>query len=358
MTRVLALTRYDDTGASSRVRFYQFLPFLESQGFEVEVQPLLDASYVRRLLVGERRSFGNMLACYARRLSRLVSLRRPDVIWLEKELFPWAPSFFDPDLVGSTPMVVDFDDAIFHNYDEHPQPLLRRLYSGKIPRLMRRAKVVVAGNDYLANFARRAGARRVEIIPSVVDGRRYSRKPRGYGVGFTIGWIGSPSTQHFLEPLRETLATIVDPRTDRFVTIGARYDGPMFPGHEILPWTAESEPELLASLDVGVMPLRDAPFERGKCGFKLVQYMACGIPMVASPVGVNREIVRSGETGFLAESTEDWSRFLLLLKHSSDLRAEMGATARTDFEVKYSFETNAPRLAAILRSAMGGGEKG
>jgi glycosyltransferase involved in cell wall biosynthesis len=86
--------------------------------------------------------------------------------------------------------------------------------------------------------------------------------------------------------------------------------------------------------------------------------MACGIPMVASPVGVNREIVRSGETGFLAESTEDWSRFLLLLKHSSDLRAEMGATARTDFEVKYSFETNAPRLAAILRSAMGGGEKG
>jgi glycosyltransferase involved in cell wall biosynthesis len=351
MTRVLALTRYDDTGASSRVRFYQFLPFLQSQGIEVEVQPLLDASYVRRLLVGERRSFGNMLACYARRLSRLISRSRPDVIWLEKELFPWAPSFLDPDLVGSTPMVVDFDDAIFHNYDEHPQPLLRRLYSGKIPRLMRRARVVVAGNDYLANFARRAGARRVEIIPSVVDGNRYSSRPQRNGARFTVGWIGSPSTQHFLEPLRATLATIVDPRTDRFVTIGARYDSPMFPGHEVLPWSAESEPELLASLDVGVMPLRDAPFERGKCGFKLVQYMACGVPMVASPVGVNRSMVEPGVTGFLAETEVEWLESLRRLKSSPELRVAMGSAARQEFDRKYSFAVNAPKIASILRCA-------
>lgn len=355
MTRVIALTRYDQSGASSRVRFYQYYSFLAANGFEIETQPLLDSGYVNRLLHGQPRSLGNLLACYSRRLSRLLSRTVADVIWIEKELFPWAPVFIDPGLLGSARYVVDYDDAIFHNYDEHRISILRKLYRGKIPRVMRSARVVIAGNDYLANFAKVAGAHNVEIIPSVVDGNRYVPLKRRENEKWTIGWIGSPSTQRFLDPLRETLASIIDTNTDRFITIGANYTQPLFPGHEPFDWSAEIEPAMVASFDVGIMPLSDAPFERGKCGFKLVQYMACGTPMVASPVGVNRTIVRPGVTGFLTESQEQWRDALLTLKADAGLRKSMGIAARIDFEERYSLAVTAPKLAEILRSVASGG---
>jgi len=351
MTHLLVLPRYDPSGASSRVRFYQYYPFLESNGFQIETQVLLDAEYMSRLLAGQSRSLNNLLKCYSRRLRCLLSHTSADLIWLEKELLPWAPVFLDPGLLRSVPYVVDYDDAIFHNYDEHRWPLLRALYRHKIPAVMRRAAVVVAGNNYLADFAQRSGAQRVELVPSVVDGAVYRPVSNDGRRGFTVGWVGSPSTQKFLELVRETLESIIDPATDRFVTVGARYDQPLFPGHEPLQWNLATEPALLASFDVGIMPLPDAPFERGKCGFKLVQYMACGTPMVASPVGVNQTMVRPGITGYLAESVDEWRHALLTLKSDAALRQRMGVAARKDFEERYSFAINAPKLATILHSA-------
>ncbi len=349
--RVLALTRYDHTGPSSRVRFYQFRDFLAGQGLEVEVQPLLDADYVQRLLSGKSRSTGNLVGCYVRRLAAIPRWRRADLLWIEKELFPWAPTLLDPGLLGSAPYVVDYDDAVFHNYDEHPRRFVRALYATKIPRVMRGASTVIAGNPYIAEFAARSGARHIEIVPSVVHGGVYRPREVRKTSKFTVGWLGSPSTQQFLDPLWDTLAAVIDPRTDRFVTVGARYAGPVFPGHEPLGWSLEGEPQALAEFDVGIMPLRDAPFERGKCGFKLVQYMACGVPMIASPVGVNRGLVDHGVTGYLAQTPDEWKGALMRLKAEPGLRRSMSSAARDIFVKNYSFEINAPRLAAILRAA-------
>ena len=353
--RVLALTRYDSTGPSSRVRFYQFRDFLAGEGLEVAVQPLLDADYVQRLLLGKPRSIGNLLGCYARRLSKIPRWRRSDLLWIEKELFPWAPTLLDPGLLGSVPYVVDYDDAVFHNYDEHRLRAIRAMYTTKIPRVMRNASVVVAGNPYIAEFAARAGARHIEIVPSVVRGDVYYPREVRKTAKFTVGWVGSPSTQHFLDPLWDTLAAVIDPVTDRFVTLGARCPSPVFPGHEPTAWSLEGEPEALAEFDVGIMPLRDAPFERGKCGFKLVQYMACGVPMVASPVGVNRSLVDHGVTGYLVQTINEWKAALYKLKSEPQLRRSMSAAARDVFQRRYSFEVNAPRLAGILRAAVSGG---
>lgn len=348
--RVLGLTRYDESGPSSRVRFYQFSNVLRSEGLELHVQPLLDAVYMRRLLSGQSRSLGNILRCYARRVVGLIRGVDADVIWLEKELFPWAPAFLDPVFLGDKPYVVDYDDAVFHNYDEHRLSVLRSLYKNKIPDVMRRSSVVIAGNPYLADFAIRAGARRTEIIPSVVDGELYKPAWNRERDKFTVGWIGSPSTQKFLDPIWDTLSAIIDPRTDRFVTIGGRYDKPMIAGHEAIDWNAKTEAKLLSSFDVGIMPLPDAPFERGKCGFKLIQYMASGSSMVASPVGVNRTLVAHGVTGFLADTKAQWHNALSILRADARLRERMGIAARREFEKSYSLEVNAPKIASILKS--------
>ena len=352
-TRVLALPRYSQAGASSRVRLYQFLGYLRAHGMDVEVQPLLDERYVRQMLAGGRRSALHLARLYGTRIRRLLRSSAVDVIWLEKELFPWAPDILDPSLVGLVPYVVDYDDAIFHNYDEHPNPLLRASFRGKIPSVMRNAVTVVAGNPYIRDFAFAHGAKRVEVIPSVVDGGKFTPtlRRRSRDDGFTIGWIGSPSTQHLLEPIIPVLARELSAAGDRFVTIGARFERPLFAGHEMLTWSEADEARLIADFDVGVMPLRDAPFERGKCGFKLVQYMACGVPLIASPVGVNSSMVRNGVNGFLASTETDWVAAIRSMKAESQRRFAMGISAREIFEADYSFAVHAPRFAHILRAA-------
>jgi glycosyltransferase involved in cell wall biosynthesis len=352
-TKVLALPRYDVAGASSRVRLYQFLGYLSAHGIDVEVQPLLDERYVRRMLSGGRRSIPQLARMYGMRIRRLLRSSAADVIWLEKELFPWAPQILDPGLVGSVPYVVDYDDAIFHNYDEHSNWFLRMSFGGKIPKVMRNAVTVVAGNAYIRDFALAHGAKRVEVIPSVVDGGKFTPvlRRRTRGEGLTVGWIGSPSTQHLLDPLVPVLVRELSAAGDRFVTIGARFDRPLFAAHEALIWSEANEARLIADFDVGVMPLRDAPFERGKCGFKLVQYMACGVPVIASPVGVNSSMVRDGVNGFLASTETDWAAAIRAMKAEPKCRFAMGVSARAIFEAEYSFAVHAPRFADILRAA-------
>jgi hypothetical protein len=284
-----------------------------------------------------------------------MTARRSDVAWIEKEIWPWAPAFLDPGILGSrVPYVVDYDDAVFHNYDEHPNSFVRKVMGGKIDAVMRHAHTVVAGNSYIAERACAAGATRVEIVPSVVDATQYVPRQNTANSSLVTGWIGSPATQYLLEPLVSTVSRILREQRGCFRTVGARFDHPLFPGHEMRKWSQATEAQEVAEFDVGVMPLRDAPFERGKCGYKLIQYMACGLPVVASPVGANRQIVRHGETGFLASTPEEWHSALSMLLGDPDLRRQMGAAGRRIFENEYSLQVTIPRIVDILRRAASG----
>lgn len=168
--RVLLLTRYGRLGATSRQRHLLFLPALAEAGISVTVDALLDDAYVRGMHAGVRPRPGAILAAYAARIRRLLAARDWDVLWIEKELLPWLPALAEGWLARCrVPMVVDYDDAWFHRYDRHPRPLVRRLLGRKIDRVMAAATTVVAGNRYIADHARRAGASRVEIVPTVVD---------------------------------------------------------------------------------------------------------------------------------------------------------------------------------------------
>jgi len=358
MLKVLYLARYGRLGASSRVRGYQYLPYLREVGLEITLAPLLPDAYLVALYAGRRPALSAVLAAYARRFATLLQRRRFDVLWLEYEALPWLPAWLESlALAEGTPYLVDYDDAIFHRYDLHPCKWVRRWLGSKIDVVMRRAAVVTCGNEYLAARARQAGARRVEILPTVVDLARYPLRDRPReqqklcdGVP-VIGWIGSPATSHYLEHVHQPLAEVCRGGKARIRLVGAR--DPYWPDvpYEVLSWSEDSEVAMLDTLDIGIMPLPDMPWERGKCGYKLVQYMACGKPVVASPVGVNGEIVSHGVNGFLAETADQWVEALSQLVGDADLRLRMGAAGRARVERSYAIQVTAPRLAALLHEA-------
>lgn len=351
--RLLALTRYSSLGPSSRIRFYQYIPYLTSCGVELQVFPLLDDDYIRGLYAGKRPSIFPVAQAYVSRLARLMNGRSFDLLWIEKELFPWLPPWAEKLFAGrGIPYVVDYDDAVFHRYDMHANPVVRGLLGKSIDAVMRHATIVVVGNDYLAERACRAGASRIEYLPSVVDINRYTAK-QSMGEQFRIGWIGSPITAPNLGLIRDVLEQASKQLDVRLVLVGLGDQDPL-PGleKEILLWSENSEVASIQSFDVGIMPLIDGPFERGKCGYKLIQYMACGLPVIASPVGVNTHIIEQGKTGFLASSKADWAQALTMLSRKPDMRNAMGKAGRMKIEQEYSLQMAAPRFLEILTKAV------
>ncbi len=348
--KVLALPRYDPAGASSRYRLYQFLPRLRAAGLEVDDAPLVDHRYIDQLYRGRRASPTGLARAALARIGRVLAARAYDLVWIEKELLPFVPGWLEWLLQRSgVPVVVDYDDATFHRYDQHPSAAVRALLGRKIGRVMASASLVTAGNSYLAEHARAAGARTVEVLPTVIDLERYPRAAPATRDPLVVGWIGSPSTQKYLRHVAPALARFCRERGARVHAIGAD-KGFTLEGVplEVVPWTEAGELEALRALDIGIMPLHDSPWERGKCGFKLIQYMACSLPVIASGVGANRDIVTHGETGFLAESEAEWLTALTALADSAETRRRMGGAGRARVESSYSVQAIAPRLIDLL----------
>ena len=350
---VLILSRYGNLGASSRMRMYQFQPFLREHGFNLTLAPMLDDAYLRHLYSTGKRRTADLLVRYWQRVLDLRHVRRFDLVWLEKELFPFLPPIAEV-LLGrwGVPYAVDYDDAVFHNYDLHPNKWVRLFLGRKVDRVMEEAAMVVVGNPYLADRASQAGAKRVEIVPTVVDLARYSVDTRTSDGQFRVGWIGSPSTTRFLQAIDPVIANLERTAGSpvHWVLIGAANATWQTNNLENRAWSEAREVQDLLDIDVGVMPLPDEPFERGKCGYKLIQYMACGKPVVASPVGVNREIVMHGENGFLASTPSEWREALEMLRQDPNLRLRMGQAGRRIVEQRYSLQVVAPRLHELLRA--------
>ncbi|WP_286748571.1 glycosyltransferase family 4 protein [Marinobacter sp. UBA2688] len=350
--KVLLLSRYGPLGASSRVRFLQYLPYFHSQSVEVTVEPLLSDVYLRALYDSGSR-WGEVVKGYCGRILALLGARRFDVVIIEKELFPFMPAIAERflRLIG-VPYVVDYDDALFHRYDCHSNTWVRQLLREKIDTVMRHSSTVIAGNDYLAERARRAGVSKVEIIPTVVNLERYQPKKKSSTEASIVGWIGTPQTSRYLKQLLPIFKSIQEEMPVRFIAVGAREEDFAGTSVETWPWSEETEVESIQQFDIGIMPLQDSPWERGKCGYKLIQYMACGIPVVASPVGVNCEIVEPEKNGLLADSVEEWDRALRsLLSVDCSVRDNMGANGRKRVEEWYSLQAQAPRLLSLIRAA-------
>lgn len=349
--RVLALTKYGPLAASTRQRFLQYRPAFREAGIELEISPLLGDDHLRRLVAGKRASPAQVLRAYTRRLFALLRARRFDLIWVHCELFPYLPGAIER-LVGlaARPIVYDCDDAIFHNYDESRRTLVRTLLGNKLHALLSLASACTCGNPYVQAYCLRHCPRSL-VVPTVVDTDLYrpaAEPPRTP----VIGWIGSPSTWRDVRPYLPLLQRIHEETGARFRAVGAgeaaRAD--LGPGIELAAWSEEREIAEVQGFSIGIMPLADAPFQRGKSGYKLIQYMGCGLPTVASPIGVNGDIVREGETGFLPRTMDDWEEVLRRLLGDPALRPRLGEAGRERAVRCYSLASQAPRLIDLFTS--------
>jgi glycosyltransferase involved in cell wall biosynthesis len=352
---LLVLSRYGRLGASSRVRTYQYLPRLGEAGITYEVRPLFDDAYVAaRNSEQGRPPIPQVLRAYGRRFRSMLRSTNARAVWIEYEALPWLPYVVERWLYRTrTPVIVDYDDAIFHRYDAHESMLVRRILGAKIDRIMASATVVIAGNAYLAERARAAGARRIEIVPSVIDLARYRQKSSWDDTGaFVIGWIGSRSTAPYLRMLESAARALSERVPLRIVNVGG--GAWSIPGIDVrnVAWSEASEIDEMLRFDAGVMPLPDEPWTRGKCGYKLIQYMGCALPTVASPVGVNADIVEHGKTGFLATTPEEWRHALESLARAPELRRAMGQAGFAKVAAEFSLTATAPRIASIVRSVL------
>lgn len=368
--RMLALSPVPEEGAGCRFRISQYQPALEAAGFEVTLSPFYTPEFFD--LVYQQGQYARKARLFLRRVLdrlRTVITHRTnghphDAIYIYREALPIGPPVIET-LVSLTPnvaVIYDFDDAIYLPNTSEANRLISALkWPLKVPSIIRRADAMIAGNEYLASYARPYNPY-VAVVPTCVDTDKFvprshldlappaSRFPRVP----VIGWIGTPTTApylHVLEPILQELA-----RSHRFLFRVCGAGEPVrMPAVRVenIPWTLDQEVALFSGCDIGVYPLTDDEWARGKCGFKAIQFMACGVPLVASALGVNREIISDGVNGFLAVTPADWIDRLGRLLRDASLRASLGRAGRRTIEAHYSLTVNAPKLVGAVHDVIG-----
>lgn len=349
MIRALGLALYGPLAASTRYRLGQFVPGLAEHGIDLEIRSLLGDDYLRQRFEGGRLPFAAMLKAGWSRLGDLRE-KRHDVAILHCELFPLMPGWLEQMLLGTRPYVYDFDDAFYLKYRLGRLGKLRPLLGGKFDTVIKNAAAITAGNQTLQRYAANLSGD-ATLLPTVVDTERYIPADREQSNVFTVGWIGSPSTAPYLIELIGPLTQLGREGTVRLVVIGGT--APIVDGIEVheVDWDELTEVDLINQFDVGVMPLPDDEWARGKCAFKLIQYMACGIPVIGSPVGANVDVVNA-DCGMLADSSEEWLFALRTFRDNPARAREMGQAGRERVVQHYSLRRNLPILADVIRHSI------
>jgi glycosyltransferase involved in cell wall biosynthesis len=362
---VLFVTQYGPRAASSRTRVFNYLPFLRSHGVECDVLTILtDDLLAGSQVIASNRPFRKMLYylraawrslfCGARMLRRAG---QADVLFIQKVIFP-APLRWCLRRL-STPVVYDFDDAIFTTEIRSGHWLARwkeaRNTRG-LPAMLALSQHAVVENDYTGEMAQRFCP--VLTITGPIDTERYRSDqlregPGADGEGVLLGWIGSGSTVAYLDRIRVPLQRLTVRFAGlRLLVIGAEWSAPGV-NVECRDWDLEREAADLVACDIGIMPVPDDPWTRGKGGYKLLQYMAASLPVVTDPVGINVEIVASGESGLLVEGEDGWEAGLARLIEDGDLRQRLGAAGRDRVEAMYSQGVQQDQLLTMLRQVAG-----
>jgi len=346
--KILYFTKYTRKGASSRLRSYQYFPFLESQGIKVTASPFFDDQYLENLYAGKS-ILKQVIKAYIRRFYALRKVFKQDCIFIEYELFPYFPATIEWILkTMDIQYIVDYDDAIFHNYDKNKNPIVRFLFRHKIDKVMKYSRCVIAGNSYLKEKAISSGAKNVQIIPTVIDLNRYSVKNKYDAENIVIGWIGTNSTIKYVKKIVPVLEELIARYKVQIHIVGAGESLGLGKNETHVKWSEDSEVQSILAFDIGIMPLDDGDWERGKCGYKLIQYMACAIPVVASAVGANMDIVEHGHNGFLVSELNDWYDYMEQYIKNAALRKQHGKEGRSLVENKYCVQKQIDQYIELL----------
>ncbi len=354
---VLFLTRYPKEGASSRYRVFQYVESLERLGLKCDVQSFMDESMYRASIAPGRtmRKLIMTMAATAKRLRAIFSAKHYDVVYLQRELLPFGPPWIERWLARSgVTLVFDYDDALFIKRPSRYNPIATFFRSPeKTKEMFQLVDCTIAGNDWLRDVARDAGGR-AETIEVAEDTARFvgpDEKFRDRNQPVTIGWLGSPSTAKYLREIEPVLQEIAERHPNvRWQIMGSgdfEMDGVPWEPEE---WSLEAERAALARYDIGLMPLPEFEWSRGKSGGKARTYMAAAVVPVVTAIGYNCELIRDGETGYLCRDSESWVSSLNTLITDRDLREKLSRAAHADVEARFSLRGQSRRMAELLRN--------
>jgi len=348
--KIIALTKYSHKGASSRVRFWNLAPRLRNLGWEVEVWPLLDDKILEDFYQSGRHNRWRLFSKLFARITSMARARPPSLWWVEKELHFGMPACVDRVLAPFVSRTVfDYDDAVFLHYaDSWADPFGR---IAKFRHYARHAAFITVGSQFLNDQMKDWGAKRIRKIPSTVPVAKYPVRIHAARSTVLIGWIGTPVTVRSLDTLREILPTLASRIKFQLHVVGAQWQ---CEGVDVVcsSWSEETEAEMVASFDIGIMPLVDRDWERAKCGYKLIQYMAAGVVPLGSRVGENNIIIQEGINGFLADTPAEWLAKLELLCRDQLLRATIGARAREKALKEYDISCSANAMHEIFKEVL------
>ncbi len=355
--RLVLLAQGPDEVASSRTRVFAYVPHLERAGIRAEVLVWNTADFVARTQRGRVSPLGHLRRAahnirVALRLARRA--RGSDAVFIQKVVLPaWYLRLLRR---RSGRVVFDYDDALYAlapGDDRGLRAIIRRRRISRFTACLAASDLVVLENAPNREFTQRYCPQTLTITGPIDTERYRPATVEWRGDTVVLGWIGSPSTTGYLRLIEPALTELA--RRGRAIAVHLIGAGPWdLPGVPVrhVPWSLEHEVEALATFDIGLMPLTDDPWSRGKGGYKILQYMAMGLPTVASPVGVNADIVRDGVTGVLARDVDGWVRALDMLVTDALARRRMGAAARAEVVAGYSLDHYAPQwIGGVLAGA-------
>jgi glycosyltransferase involved in cell wall biosynthesis len=355
---VLFLTRYPVEGASSRYRVFQYIPLLEAMGVACEVQSLMDKRlYALTFSSGRtgQKAWATIKAAF-RRIRAVARHRAYDAIYMQRELLPFGPPFLERWLKRrGAVLLFDYDDALFISMPSRYNPVATLLRSPqKVHQIFGLVDLVVAGNDWLRDQARKEGAKAITVEVAEDTGRIPMHPAHTNERPVTIGWLGSTSTVKYLRLIEPVLVQIARryPLVRWEIVGGGPFEMPGVPWRNG-EWSFQEELDALRRFDVGLMPLPDDDWARGKSGGKARTYMAAGVVPVCSAIGYNRELLVHGVTGMLCSTQEEWLAALCTVIEDAALRQAIAERARAEVELRFSPLCQAEKLRDALSLALG-----
>jgi len=355
--KVLALVPYAlNTTPSQRYRIEQWEPLLKQEGIALNMVPFAD----ERLMALLRKpghlaaKSAAMISAFARRSALVAATASYDAVFIHRAACLAGPAALERVIkLYRRPVIFDFDDAIYFLHTAAANRLFGWLkFPGKTASICRQSAHIIVGNSYLADYARQHNPR-VTVIPSSVDTEHYcAAGNKASNPRVVIGWMGSSTSQTHLEMFAPALRELTARQDIEFRVVSDRE--PDLPGVKLAwrRWSADSEIDELARFDIGIMPMPDDRWSRGKCAMKALLYMSMGMPVVCSAVGTNRELIRHGENGFLAATADEWLSSLNALIVDRSLRDRLGAAGRRTVEQNYSMNHCAKDCARVIRETV------
>ncbi len=351
--KILFLTKYEYLGANSRYRTLQYLPYVREAGFKFDIEPLFNDKYLKyRYSHGSPKILTTLGRLLKRMKTVLVDSYKYDLLVIEYELIPYFPAFLERYLkLIKKNYVVDYDDAIWHNYDSHKKWWIRKLLGNKIKHVIKNAQIVIGGSAYIIDYAQKSGAKKLVKIPTSIDLKKYKCECSEKKDKFIIGWIGSPATSKYVLEVNNILKNFTDKHNSVVHLIGfdRKLENKLLFKFKIIDWSEDTEIKEICKFDVGIMPLANGPFEKGKCGFKLIQYMGCKKPVIASAVGENNLIVEHGTNGYLVKNFQEWYNYLKILYNNKEVRKKMGEKGFEKIQKEYSLKVTKEKYLNVLR---------